>query len=103
MPVVEDFTRAFNAVFNNSLDDDIDSIAEPNPASHGANVEGQMAVNMMRELDKMLRIMADPPPDAPAADLHKVCTLSIKASKQHWLTLGTGQHSACLYTDTTGP
>ena len=83
MPVVEDFTRALNAMSNNSLNDDIDSIAEPNPESHGANVEGQMAVNMMRELDEMWRVMADPLPDGPAADLHKVCILNIKASKQH--------------------
>ncbi|KAG6369595.1 hypothetical protein JVT61DRAFT_14215 [Boletus reticuloceps] len=74
--MVEDFTRAIHAVGDNSLSDITDGnegIADPDSASHGANVAdvGGLAANILQELDEMRRVLAAPPLDATVADLHK--------------------------------
>ncbi|KAF8431428.1 hypothetical protein L210DRAFT_3651129 [Boletus edulis BED1] len=73
--MVEDFAAALDAVSDDDDDlyDDADGdngIVDPDSASHGANVGG-FAVDVMRELDEMRRVMVVPAPDANAAELRK--------------------------------
>ena len=102
--MVEDFTTVLDGVGDDSDGDG--GAADWDSASHGADVVGGLATNVFRELDKMQRVMAVPPPDATAADLRRVCAPSIKISKlidTDCSLLGAGKRSTCLYARTTGP
>ncbi|KIK14664.1 hypothetical protein PISMIDRAFT_17139 [Pisolithus microcarpus 441] len=78
----EDFTLAINAVARDSLDDSTDNDEE---VLHGVNRQvdaRDVETNLDRELDEVRRVMADPTPDASAADLRQALEELIKTRNE---------------------